>query len=385
MNSSTVPAVHSPSHTTETTMPSRPVSGKLDQIFKQYVRNNPLPSAVLSIQSSDGAFAWSASHGPKSAADVSPLGLDDPYFLASATKLFVTAMIMQVRSQGLLSLDNAIVDLLPAGAIDGIHVGKRNGHVVDHTKELTFRHLLSHTSGLSNYLEDRQRDRTVLLREAMKPGMDQGWTRHDILELHRTQFEPRFAPTRNRAHYSDTNFQLLGMVLEAVTKQTFAQNLQARIIEPLGLKSTGVFGSPTSCKYVNLPSIYAGAKPLQLPLVMASVQEDGGMYSSIADSMRFLRAFFNGTLFPAIWLAEIEAERNRIFFPFQYGLGLMRFTLPRFLAPFGSPVFLGHGGASGCLMFYEPSKRLFVAGTLNQIEQRSGPYSLMMRLIQAVS
>jgi D-alanyl-D-alanine carboxypeptidase len=219
----------------------------------------------------------------------------------------------------------------------------------------------------------------------MKPGMDQGWTRNDILELHRRQFEPRFAPTRNRAHYSDTNFQLLGMVLEAVTKQTFAQNLHARIIEPLGLKSTGVFGSPTSYNYANLPIIYAGAKPLQLPLVMASVQEDGGMYSSIADSMCFLRAFFDGTLFPAIWLAEMEAERNRIFFPFHYGLGLMRFTLPRFLAPFGSPVFLGHGGASGCLMFYEPSKRLFVAGTLNQIEKRSRPYSLMMRLIQAVS
>lgn len=359
-------------------------TAKLDGIFARYVKSNPLPSAVLSIQSIDQTFRWSACHGSASAQDDSPIGLHDPYFIASATKLFVTAMIMQVRSQGLLSLDTAIVDLLPPGSIDGIHVTKQGHSRDDHTGELTVRHLLSHTSGLANYLEDRQHDRSVLLAEALKPGGDRGWTREDIVTLHRTTFKPRFAPTHRRAHYSDTNFQLLGMVLEAVTEQSFAENLRTRIIEPLGLTSTAMFGTPGTRNYDHLPFIHAGSSPLQIPLVMASVQEDGGVYSSVADSLSFLRAFFDGTLFPAIWLAEMEAERNRIFFPFRYGLGLMRFTLPRFMAPFGSPVFLGHGGASGCLMFYEPTKRLLIAGTVNQIEKRSSPYQLMVRLTQAI-
>jgi D-alanyl-D-alanine carboxypeptidase len=358
----------------------RTTSAKLDGIFGRYVKSNPLPSAVMSVQSMDRTFTWSASHGPASPWQASSLRVNDPYFIASATKLFVTAMIMQVRSQGLLSLDSLIVDVLPKGVIDRIHVDRGN----DQTRKLTVRHLLSHGSGLANYLEDRRSDRSVLLNEALKPGNDQGWTRQDIINWHRTQFSPRFEPTRNRAHYSDTNFQLLGMVLEAVPGGSFAENLRTRIVQPLGLQSTGVFGAPESLHYDHLPFIHAGRTPLHIPLLMASVQEDGGMYSSVADSLVFLRAFFNGSLFPAVWLAEMEAERNRIFFPFQYGIGLMRFTLPRFMAPFGSPVLLGHGGASGCLMFYEPTKRLLIAGTVNQIEKRSRPYSMMMRLIQAI-
>ena len=69
-------------------------TSKLDGIFARYVKSNPLPSAEFSIQSIDQTFRWSACHGSASAQDDSPIGLYDPYFIASATKLFVTAMIM---------------------------------------------------------------------------------------------------------------------------------------------------------------------------------------------------------------------------------------------------------------------------------------------------
>ena len=118
---------------------------------------------------------------------------------------------------------------------------------------------------------------------------------------------------------------------------------------------------------------------------MSSVQEDGGIYSSASDSLVFLRSFFSGGLFPLSWLDEMTSNWNRIFFPFHYGVGIMRFTLPRLLAPTGSTVFLGHGGASGCLMFFEPTKRLLIAGTVNQIKHRSRPYQLMMKLARAAS
>jgi D-alanyl-D-alanine carboxypeptidase len=246
------------------------------------------------------------------------------------------------------------------------------------------RHLLSHTSGLANYLEDRQRDGSVVLDDALRPGGDRAWTRADIMALHRTQFLPKFAPGGGRAHYSDTNFHLLGMTLEAGTGMPFAENLRRRIVEPLGLLSTNVFGASDSLAYDDLPAIHAGRSPLRIPLAMASVREDGGMYSSVADSLAFLRAFFSGELFPIDYLDDMAADWHRIFFPFAYGVGIMRFALPRVMAPFGSPVFLGHGGASGCLMFYEPKRRLLVAGSVNQLEHRSRPYQLMMKLAQAV-
>ena len=353
---------------------------RLDRLFARFTSRNPDASAVLAVESLDGSFAWSSGHGSRSTRAQEPFSADDPYFLASATKLYVVALVMQLRAEGSLELDTPVVDLLPAGAIAGVHVL----HGRDHTAMITVRHLLTHTSGLADYLEDRQSDRTVLLDIVSAPGGDRGWTRDDVLEINRHRTTPRFAPGSRRAHYSDTNFQILGLLIETITGRTFEANLRDRICVPLGLTGTHVFGTESSPVYDDVATMLRGKAALRIPLVMASVTADGGIVSSAADSITFLRAFFTGRLFPNHYLAEMQQQWRRVFFPLEYGVGLMRFELPRLMSPFARPpVLLGHSGVNGTLMFFEPNHTLLVAGTVNQLRPRSLGYRLMLGAVQA--
>jgi hypothetical protein len=74
---------------------------------------------------------------------------------------------------------------------------------------------------------------------------------------------------------------------------------------------------------------------------------------------------------------------RRIFYPFQYGLGLMRFKLPRIFSPFSAtPELIGHSGASSAFLFYSDIGQLYIGGTLNQLENRRRPFGLMLKVIK---
>ena len=76
--------------------------------------------------------------------------IDQPYFIASTTKLFTTAIILQLRSEGKLNLDDKINKYLDVKVISGLHLYKGK----DYSNELTIKHLLSHTSGLPDYFQN---------------------------------------------------------------------------------------------------------------------------------------------------------------------------------------------------------------------------------------
>ena len=70
----------------------------------------------------------------------------------------------------------------------------------------------------------------------------------------------------------------------------------------------------------------------------------------------------------------------------QYGVGIMRFKLPRIFSPFrGTPEFVGHSGLSGAFAFHCPVKGLFLCGTVNQLTPPSLSFRLMMKLANVVA
>ena len=89
-------------------------------------------------------------------------------------------------------------------------------------------------------------------------------------------------------------------------------------------------------------------------------------------------------LFPAEYLDEIQLTWNPVFPPLEYGVGLMRFALPRYYTLFKKvPPMIGHSGASGAVLYYVPALDLYVSGTVNQIKKRSLSYNLMTRLVMS--
>jgi CubicO group peptidase (beta-lactamase class C family) len=111
---------------------------------------------------------------------------------------------------------------------------------------------------------------------------------------------------------------------------------------------------------------------------------DGGIVSNTGDLIRFLQAYFAGELFAKANFSRIR-EFVPMFFPMQYGLGLWRFQIPRWMNMFRkTPEFLGHSGSTGSFAFYEPERDLFLAGSFNQMDNPARPYQLMMKIAAKV-
>ena len=304
-----------------------------------------------------------------------------PYFIASITKLYTTALVMDLVNRGHIGLDLPIVSYLPRDVVAGLNV--QDG--VDRSEEITVRHLLSHTSGIADYFEQKRTDGTTTFGRALVA--DQGWTFEQAVEIAKHEMRPRFAPgAPGKASYSDTNYQLLGAIVGSVTGMTFEAALAERVISPLELSRTYLFTAETLDRYDQVATMLWGTEPVRIPLVMASVGADGGIVSTADESMRFLQAFMTGELFPSHYLADMQREWRRIFFPLQYGVGVMRFALPRVMTGFRSaPAMIGHSGASGAVAFYAPKIDLYVTGTVNQVKKRSLVYQLMTRVVMLVA
>lgn len=304
------------------------------------------------------------------------LSQDQPYFIASTTKLFTTAIILRLKSEGKLSLEDKVSKYLEKSTLDGLHVFKGK----DYSGELTIKHLLAHTSGLPDYFLGKGANGKSL-EDDIKAGNDQFWTVEQAIEWAKAM-KPLFVPgTKSKANYSDTNFQLLGRIIETITNKSYAENCDELIIKPLGLSKTYLYqdaGDTTP------QPLYYKASELNIRNAMTAFGPDGGIVSTSADMVVFIEAFFTGRLFPADYIEELQ-EWNSIFFPMRAGIGIHLFKLPWIFNPTGAmPYFIGHSGLSGALAFYSPEANMYVAGTVNQVAYPDISFKTMIKLTQKV-
>lgn len=332
----------------------------LQKIVDKTVNSRKVYGACFAVKK-DG-FMWEGSAGD--------LQVAQPFFIASTTKLFTTALVMQLRAEGKLTLEDPVYKFLPAEICQALHIFKGK----DYSREINIRQLLSHTSGLPDYFQDKPHGGVSLESQIIR-GQDQYWTFEDAI-VRTKNLTPHFAPgTKGKAHYSDTNFQLLGRIIEVLTGQSYAANCQERIIQPLGLSQTYLYNDATDTRPRN---IYYGRRELVIPKAMASFGADGGMVSTSADLLVFVEAFFTGKLFPRDYLDGMQ-EWKKIFAPLRSGTGIHLFRLPGI---FGLPDLLGHSGLSGTLAYCDPVHNIYIAGSVNQVAHPSASFMTMTKLLQ---
>lgn len=127
--------------------------------------------------------------------------------------------------------------------------------------------------------------------------------------------------------------------------------------------------------------MYHGDRPFVVPKAIKAFGPNGGMVSTVADQLTFLKALFGGRVFSKPETLERMQQWNKLFFPVEYGFGLMRYELPRWMSPFDAvPEFVGHSGSVGSFAFYCRERDFYVAGTVNQLKARSSPFRLMPRI-----
>lgn len=327
----------------------------IEKLINKTVDGKTIQGAVLSVSKGDQTAHFSAGNISK----------NQPFFIASVSKLYTACIIFQLETEGKLKLSDPIINHLAGDSIERLHVLDD----VDYTPQITIQHLLAHTSGLPDYFDEKMPNGTTLF-DGLKVNQDSAWGLPEVLNASRL-LKPHFAPgTPGKAYYSDTNYQLLGRIIERLTGQTYAEVVQERIIKPLGLKSTYVF---TGQSDTGIAKFYYDELQLNIPKAMTSFGCDGGIVSTQTELLIFLLAYLKGELFPFAYLQKIQ-EWNKIFFPFNSGIGLMQFSFP------GNAKLIGHSGASGCFAYADPDGKYFIVGTTNQLADQPKTYKLLSKV-----
>ncbi len=334
-----------------------------DLITNEFAKPNTY-SLVLGVQSGDRKIDFRGAMGEASTAS--------PYFVASISKMYTATVIMQLVDEGKLDLSDHIEKILTHLRLDGIHVYKG----VDYSHQLNIAHLLHQTSGLADYFAGG-------IVEDFKHNRDRAYSVDDVLVIARN-LSPFAAPESGRSFYSDTNYQLLGAIIETITERSLADAFRTRIFDRLGMADTYLFNSSVPRSVSPVPFYFADAR-LSLPLAMSSERGAGGAVSTLKDTLRFLRAYFAGELFNRSHFETIM-RWNKMFFPMHYGYGLWRYKLPRWANLFReTPEFIGHAGVIGAMAFYNPKNDLYVVGTFNQLDDPARQFRVMPKVIDAIA
>ncbi len=336
-------------------------TAKLDQLLDKMLENKSIFSATMKIENSDGSFSWSGACGNMQS--------QDRYFIASVTKLYITAVVKKLIEEEKLALTDKISEILPEKYWKDLHL--LNGK--DYSDQISILHLISNTSGLPDYFFHKQKNGRTAADDLLD-GNDSEWSIDKTIDLVKNM-KPNFKPgaksfwpgTQHKAAYSDTNYQLLGKILEQITGNPISKIFRDYIFSELNFQNTYVYTDQDDHSPV---PFYYGTKKLWLPKYISSVGPEGGIVSTADEVMIFIKEFFRGRFFPTEKIEELK-KWNVIFPPpglFLFGIGLEKLWIPRIASPFKYPgEILGFWGQTGSFAFYNPKTDLYFCGTTNQI------------------
>ncbi len=362
------------------------LQGLLDQLMDM----KGVRHAIIAVESRDGSFSW---NGVKGIArpDGTPMTLDTPFWIASITKLYIASTILKLHETQKLSIDDLVIDYLPQHLLKGVHV--ING--VDYYDQLTIRHLLSHSSGIPDYLEVKPKGEKTIIDRALE-GDDMSWSLENVLEIVRNVNAPHFPPQdltnkKYRIRYSDTNFQMLIGIIETVTKKSIEDAFCDMLFQPLNLVNTFHPGNKPLETVGPVATVWVEDQPFDNK--PQAIRAFGDLNSTVKDLIEFMRALLNGKVFDKPETLQLMLGQWQTFgfgfsllapgWPIQYGLGMMRFKMPRLFTPFRPmPALIGHTGAVGSWLFYCEKLDLITTGTVSQVTGAPAPFKILPKLLR---
>jgi D-alanyl-D-alanine carboxypeptidase len=270
-----------------------------------------------------------------------PMRLDDHVRIASITKTFIAVVVLQLVDENRLRLDDRL-----SRYVEGIDNGDR----------ITIRNLLGMTSGIYDYTSDERFLRAFTDNPLMS------FSPKDVIDIV-NRHKPEFAPGE-KVSYCDTNYILLGTIVEIVTGEPIQKTVTEKILKPLGLNNTSFPTTPTMPERF-ARGYYAGEDgrgefkdyTLTNPAVSWTA---GAMISTLEDLRTWAKALATGSLLRQTTHAEQMQFGTITTKPLHIGYGLG-------IGDFGG--LIGHNGAIfgyTTAMFYEPEADAIIVLTGNQ-------------------
>lgn len=249
-----------------------------------------------------------ASSGTVVAGTDRPVPANARFRTGSETKAFLATVVLQLVAEHRLNLDDTVERRLPGVVPDG--------------NRITIRQLLNHTSGLYEVLRTLPSPRSEEFLELRW----RTWTTAELVAratAHPLDFDPG-----KKAVYTNTNYLVLGMIVERLTGHSYGDEIERRIIRPLHLTGTSMPGTdpfihgPHAHGYLTLER---DGKPelVDITAVNPSIMNAAGeLVSTTRDLNRFFAALLGGRLLPDHLLREMKTPA----LDSKYGLGIIQFS-----------------------------------------------------------
>ena len=269
---------------------------------------------------------------------------ETPLRVASNTKTFVAATMLRLWEQGRVDLESPIEKLLDPRLTA---ILKADGYRTD---VITVRHLLSHSGGLYDHGSDPRYVKAVMTDP------DHRWTREQQIRLATSYADPQSAPG-TEVRYSDDGYILLGDIIERVTGKNLARAVRDELrLDRLGLSSTWweIFEQPPRRAVPRARQFMDGQDVTGLHASL-DLYGGGGLVMSPRDLATFIAALFENRIF-----ARPETLREMLWKgPHK---GAEKYRLGIFVEEAGGQQFYSHSGFWGTLVYYNPQRRIAVAG-----------------------
>jgi CubicO group peptidase (beta-lactamase class C family) len=202
------------------TQPSESLAGIVDAAAAQVMKTGGMPGMTVAV-AKNGTILYAQGYGYADLATCRPMQATDPMQIGSITKQITAAAVLQLQEAGLVDIDRSVASYLPDYAFD---------------PRITLRMLLNQSSGLQDYLEFPD------LQQYAISGAPQSTVLNAVV-AESLLFEPGTAYS-----YSNSNYYILGSIIESVSSQTYPDYLAANIYPVAGLTHTSYLrpdGSPS--------------------------------------------------------------------------------------------------------------------------------------------
>jgi D-alanyl-D-alanine carboxypeptidase len=275
-------------------------------------------AAVVTVTGRSGS--WSGTSGLANLASGDPATAADEVRIGSISKTFIATVVLQLVARHQVSLDQPVQQYLP-------------GLLRTDDPPITIAELLDHTSGLGP------------ASGTVNTG-DPQWFLANRLGTYTTSQllgpvlqQPLIFPPGTRQQYNGVNYIVLAMLIQKVTGHGYAQEIQRRILRPLGLDHTYIPAASPAMPSPYLHGYYqqGAGQPLadisgQSPTLFGA---QGAMISTTGDLARFITALFRGRLLPPAELADMFTIPAAASGTIRYGMGLQAYTLPNGVTVWG--------------------------------------------------
>ena len=352
-------------------MNNRDLTQKIIYSFEKIVKNDKkVKNAYLLINSNKLQIDINIAKGFNQQGNISN---SQPVHLASVGKLFTATIISILHEKKLLSFNNKVSNFLDNELMHNLHFFKGKNY----SEDITIRHLLMQTSGLYDVFYS--------LLKIMLKNPDFDISPREAVLWGKKNLKPVSAPGLKH-HYTDTNYYLLGLIIESILKKPFHEVIHEMIFDKLCMNHSSIHGFSEPKIKSDFPTAKLFIKNNDLLSIKGIHQIDysgGSVIAPLSEYLLFMKALVENNLITNKTLNTMISDDIFMGFPtigFKYGYSIWK--------PLTIPVILpkqfqcwGCVGATGAFMFYHPLTESYIIGSFNDFSYRGKALEFMFKKV----